>query len=138
MHPERVTEYPDADDLPGDLRERVREWDQVTDNDAPRLYWSSLSTAPGTKLLGHPRWYQGPRWPACECGRRMRHLATISSEELNVGRRWRPYDDGEDPPSASPRNYAPHGILIGDVGDMYLFTCDACPDRPLRGDTQFG
>jgi hypothetical protein len=137
VHPERVTEYPDADDLPGELRERVREWDQVADNDAPHLYWSSLSTAPGTKLLGHPRWYQGPRWPACECGRRMRHLATISSEELRAGR-WLPDDDGEDPPSAFPRNYAPHGILIGDVGDMYLFTCDACPDRPLRIDIQSG
>jgi hypothetical protein len=135
VHPERVTEYPDTEDLPGDLRERVRKWDQVADDDAPQLYWSSLSTAPGTKLLGHPRWYQGPQWPACECGRRMRHLATISSEEFRPGR-WLPDDDGEDPPSAFPRNFAPHGILIGDVGDMYLFTCDACPDRPLRIDTQ--
>jgi hypothetical protein len=138
LHPEPVTEYPDTQDLPPALRGRVEEWDRRDDDDAPHLYWSSLSTAPGTKLLGHPRWYQGPRWPACECGRRMRHLATISSEELGAGRRWLPDDDGEDPPSAFPRNYAPHGILIGDVGDMYLFTCDACPDRPLRIDTQFG
>ncbi len=35
--PERVTEYPDADDLPGDLRKR----DQVADDDAPHLHWSS-------------------------------------------------------------------------------------------------
>jgi hypothetical protein len=139
VHPERVTEYPDADDLPEELGERVREWDQAADDDAPPLYWSALSTAPGTKLLGHPRWYQYPLWPDCACGRRMRHLATISSEELfHAGRRWQPDDDGEDPPSATPRNYAPHGILIGDVGDMYLFTCDACPDRPLRTDTQYG
>lgn len=138
VHPERVTEYPDTADLPEELEARVREWHLTMDDEAPHLYWSSLSTAPGTKLLGYPRWYHGPRWPVCECGRRMRHLVTISSEEFGVGRRWHPDDGGEDPPSAFPRNYAPHGILIGDVGDMYMFTCVACPDRPLAVNTQFG
>jgi hypothetical protein len=132
VHPERVTEYPDADDLPGDLRQRVLEWDRAMGDDAPRLYWSALSTAPGTKLLGHPRWYQGPWWPDCACGRRMRHLATIASVmEFSDERRWQPDDDGADPPSTFPRNEAPHGIYFVRAGDMYLFTCDACPDRPL-------
>ena len=138
VHPERVTEYPHTEDLPEELRARVREWDETEADDAPHLYWSTLSTAPGSKLLGYPRWYQGPRWPICECGRRMRHLVTISSLELGQGHRWQPHDGGEDPPSAFPRNYSPHGILIGDVGDMYLFTCDACPDRPLAVDSQYG
>lgn len=138
VHPERVTEYPDAEDLPEQLRALVRDWDQTEDDDAPHLYWSSLSVAPGSKLLGHPRWYQAPRWPVCDCGHRMRHLATISGEEFSQGRRWQPDNDGEAPPSAFQRNYAPHGILIGDIGDMYLFTCDACPDRPLAVSNQYG
>ncbi|MCL2585233.1 MAG: hypothetical protein FWE35_22550 [Streptosporangiales bacterium] len=137
VHPERVIEYPDAGDLPRDLRDRVQEWDRVLEDDAPHLYWSSLSVAPGSKLLGHPRWYQEPRWPVCGCGRRMRHLVTISSEEFGA-RRWRPDDDGEEPPSAFARNFAPHGIMIGDVGDMYLFTCESCPGRPLAVETQSG
>jgi len=68
----------------------------------------------------------------------MRHLAAISSVEVGQGRRWQPDDGGEEPPSAFPRHYAPHGMMFGDVGDMYLFTCNACPHRPLAVDIQSG
>jgi hypothetical protein len=135
LHPEPVTEYPDSEDLPDALGERVEQWDRGDDDDAPHLYWSSLSTAPGTKALGYPRWAQGPRPPECEqCGQVMTHLLTIASEETGHQDRWQPDDDL---PEQFPRNFAPHGILIGDVGSMYLFTCTTCPDRPLGVSTQF-
>jgi hypothetical protein len=31
---------------------------------------------------------------------------------------------------------APHCLMLGDVGSMYLFTCPSCPDRRLAGVTQ--
>jgi len=135
LHPEPVTEYPDTEDLPAGLCERVEKWDQSEDDDAPQLYWSALSTAPGTKAVGYPRWVQGPRPPECgHCGQVMTHLVTLASEETAGHDRWQP-DDGL--PQEFPRNFAPHGIKIGDVGSMYLFTCTTCPDRPLGVSTQF-
>jgi hypothetical protein len=122
--PERVTEYPYPYDLPDALRDRLQGWDAGQDIDRP--YRRLLSTAPGTKLLGHPNWIQGPRWPVCVCGRRMTHLVTIASAEYGSGR-W------NDVPTGS----SPHGIMIGDVGDMYLFTCIARSHRPLDGDVQW-
>ena len=135
LHPEPVTEYPDSEDLPAGLCERVEGWDQREDDDAPHLYWSALSTAPGTKAVGYPRWVQGPRPPECgQCGRVMTHLVTMASEETTGHDRWQP-DDGL--PEEFPRNFAPHGVKIGDIGSMYLFTCTTCPDRPLGVNTQF-
>jgi hypothetical protein len=32
--------------------------------------------------------------------------------------------------------WAPHGIMLGDVGSPYLFTCTGCADRPLAGTMQ--
>lgn len=135
LHPERVTEYPAYGDLPGGLREQVEEWDRVRDagEDVPRPYWSSLSTAPGAKALGYPRWIQEPRWPLCaDCGERMTHLVTLSTVEFEQGR-WYPDDE---PSSSFARNYAPHGLYIGRLGDMYVFICTTCPHLPLGTNIQ--
>lgn len=135
LHPEPITEYPDIADLPGDLRERVQRWDAEHDS----LYWAALSTAPGTKTGGHPRWIQDPEWPTCDCGARMEHLLTIASKEFASADRWLPVEDATDPSITGPKFvidrdcWAPHGIILGDVGSMYLFTCTNCPDRPLAG-----
>ena len=145
LYPERVTEYPDLEDLPEDLRERVGEWDEERagedENGDPIAgpYYANLSTAPGTKALGWPRWIQYPRPPDCEgCGQTMTHLATIASQESEnfengAGTRWK----AADLPGRFPRNVAPHGLMIGDVGSMYLFTCTRCPDRPLGVNVQY-
>lgn len=145
LYPEPVTECPDLDDLPEDLRERVSEWeDEQVGKDEngdpfPGPYWTDLSTAPGTKALGWPRWIQGPRPPDCEgCGQTMTHLATVASMESEnfdngAGTRWK----AADLPAQFPRNFAPHGLMIGDVGSMYLFTCTRCPNRSLGVNVQY-
>lgn len=126
LFPERVTEYPDVHDLPDTLRDRVEAWDAEQDTDRP--YQHSLSTAPGTKLLGHPDWIQGPRWPVCVCGRRMTHLVTIASRgDYGWGDRWDPV----------PTESSPHGIELYRSGAMYLFTCTARNHRPLEGVVQW-
>ena len=146
LHPERVTEYPHPDDLPEDLRERIEEWDEEqagqdeNEDPFPGPYETDLSTAPGTKALGWPSWIQVPQRPDCVgCGQPMTHLATISSEESEnwengAGTRWQ----AADLPDRFFRNHAPHGLMIGDMGSMYLFTCTRCPDRPLGSSVQFG
>ena len=148
LHPERIVEYPHSEwpyhsDLPDALAEQLHRWDQQPD--VPYSYWNALSTAPGTKVGGHPRWVQGPWWPQCRCGLRMQHLLTIASDEFEIatlGRRWLPLEDRDDPTITGRRLtidrdcWAPHGIMLGDVGSLYLFTCTACAERPLAGTMQ--
>jgi hypothetical protein len=142
LHPERVVEYPHMWDLPGDLRERVERWDRDHDS----AYWKDLSTAPGTKVGGHPRWIQDPQRPTCDCGTGMEHLLTIASDEPTgtgtAPSRWPPVEDPDDRVATRQKLmtdrdcWAPHGLMLGDVGSMYLFTCTRCPDRPLAGTMQ--
>jgi hypothetical protein len=103
LNPEPVTEYPscshypDYSDLPEPLRPRVERWDDLTAG----LYTEVLSTAPGTKAGGHPKWIQEADWPVCGCGRRMDHLLTIASAEWGDRMRWIPPKTGTRP---SPAN----------------------------------
>lgn len=129
LDPERVTEYPSWD-LPEDLRRSVA--DRLGDD-----YETGLAVAPGTKAGGYPGWCQPPDWPACDCGRVMDHLLTVASLEFDNARdrRWVPLEDRPVPAvpegaawySAAEQN--PAGLMIGDVGGMYLFVCTSCPER---------
>ncbi|WP_323178623.1 DUF1963 domain-containing protein [Streptomyces sp. NBC_01381] len=152
LHPERVVEYPswDLDDeVAEELEEAFEEMeDRAEEDGSPCAYWSHLSVAPGIKVGGYPSWTQDPYWPTCPgpCGQRMRHLVTIKSAEFDGAswRRWVPVEDrsgaGEDGWSVFALPYeernalqcAP-GIMLGDMGGMYLFVCaHGCPDMPFR------
>jgi hypothetical protein len=56
--------------------------------------------------------------------------------------RWLPAEDRDDPKITGQRLlldrdcWAPHGLMLGDVGSLYLFTCTAHADRPLAGTMQ--
>jgi hypothetical protein len=73
----------------------------------------------------------------------MEHLFTVASDEFGPQGRWLPWEDRQDPKIISKRrsivaraSWAPHGLMLGDVGSLYLFTCTACANRPLAGTTQ--
>jgi len=148
LFPESVIEYPDPCpvpaehphlcNLPVELAERIQRWDEQHED----LYWAALSAAPGTKVGANPRWIQAPQWPVCGCGRQMDHLLTIASDEFGPLGRWLPLEDWDDPRITKPRRimdreaWAPHGIMLGDVGSLYLFTCTVDAERPLDGTMQ--
>lgn len=87
----------------------------------------------------------------CDCGRRMTHLLTIGRDEFGNRMRWIPVEDRDEAsfaeeryeasftqarPAISRDTLAPHGISLGDIGSMYLFTCTTCGHRPLDGRMQ--
>ena len=97
LHPERIVEFPHAEqpslsDPPNAVEKRVRRWQERHD----WLYWAALSTTPGTKVGGHPRWIQSPQWPVCGCGQRMQQLLTIASDEFGPKGCWLPVEDHDD------------------------------------------
>ncbi|MEN3610693.1 hypothetical protein AAH979_14195 [Plantactinospora sp. ZYX-F-223] len=141
VDPERVVEYP-SHDLP---REVWRQIDDAVRRVAEQTGWQyeyDLSEASGTKVGGYPGWTQSPDWPVCGCGTGMTHLLTIASWEFSRGdeKRWIPvedrpamagwsFDGDDDHPWRAVQN--PAGIMLGDVGGIYLFVCPSCPERPF-------
>lgn len=141
VSPESVLEYPNVD-----IPDRHTVWAE-----AKRLktetgwdFHSDLTVAPGIKTGGFPGWTQDPQWPDCTCGATMEHLMTIASWEFNgLGPgRWLPLEERHlatslDGVSWQQRSEVlrparePAGIMLGDVGGIYLFYCPVCPDRPI-------
>ncbi|UKD56756.1 hypothetical protein L3Q65_08560 [Amycolatopsis sp. FU40] len=172
--PERVTEYPHADDLPSaELRARIAEWEKGTE----WTYYEHLSAAPGSKVGGWISWVQYPHWPECGRGHRMDHLLTVSSTESGGWQSWMPLEEqatttfvkqvwyqlvdggssgttigldeefdatemtywGAVAPETVRERVVPEDrsgsgrldLMLGDVGDVYVFVCAVCPDRPV-------
>lgn len=144
LHPERVTEYPDGNELPEALSGILQQWEAENENES--IYFSELSTAPGTKLGGYPHWIQGSWIPDCDCGHAMEHLLTIASLDF-FGREWLRWCPIEDIQATSMSIeelqvkyrylYALQsadrstGIMLGDAGELYVFICRRCRDWPI-------
>jgi Domain of unknown function (DUF1963) len=140
LDPERVVEYPSWD-LPDDA---IEDQDEVLDDIEHAtgwIYWSHLSVAPGVKVGGYPGWTQDPSWPPCpRCRRQMNHLLTIESAEFD-GESWRTWLPIEDTPTTGSvldlpyevrtKIQRPHGLMLGDMGGIYLFICQSCPGTPF-------
>jgi hypothetical protein len=130
FHPERITEYPSAFELTDEESEALEQWEQWRGRGST-LYQYELSSAPGFKIGGYVDWCQDPEVPVCECGSAMEHLLTIDSAEFDGGsfKRWCPIEDRHvwtaDYFVREPVQ-CPAGIMLGDMGGMYIFVCRNC------------
>ncbi|MFI7273875.1 DUF1963 domain-containing protein [Streptomyces sp. NPDC049879] len=135
VHPERVTEYPSWD-IPKNLRDVLRDRMEAMERSSGFLFHYHLADAPGIKLGGYPGWTQDPVWPDCpDCGRRMDHLLTVASREYDGEsiRTWLPVEDRREVDGrqrASEEASTGAGMMLGDVGGVYIFECRTCPARP--------
>lgn len=97
--------------------------DAEPSENAAHAYHVLLSAAPGTKLGGYPSWIQDPDYPSCpECAETMEHYLTIASAEWDgaSGQRWKPVESDD-------RHNADAGIMVNDVGSLYVFVCKRHP-----------
>ncbi len=124
VSPERIREYPDGFELPGDLWKQVDVWSDAHGYNYP----AQLSPAPGTKVGGWLCWSDAAKTPYCAGGHLMSVLVVVASVEYSredSERMWRPV---EEPPGGGRTDaYLP----FGDNGELAVFVCDACPDRPI-------
>jgi hypothetical protein len=124
---------PTALELLGEDEDILKEnWE---DGDGSGVYSYLLSSAPGTKVGGYVSWIQDPEVPTCRCGNLMEHLLTIDSAEFDGGNnnRWCPIED-EHVWTADWREIeavqAAAGLVLGDMGSVYIFVCRNC--QPWR------
>jgi Domain of unknown function (DUF1963) len=133
LHPERVVEYPDISELPESLREAIHAWEETQGGP---IYQYLLSTAPGTKIGGHPNWFQDPEPQECDAGHAMDHLLTISDVEFDGGSwpRWLAVEEADAWNGPTDRRLAVQGAIAVELGmgSVYVFTCRACRDLPIR------
>lgn len=124
LHPEQVLEYQYGDLLPGDLGQRIGEWEQQSG----LSYQYDLSIADGWKAGGWASWSLTDPYPVTcdDCGRDMELLLTVASSEWDGEGSWRPIEEDRDGPSA----HEPTRVSMGRGYRMYVFTCPASFEHP--------
>jgi hypothetical protein len=76
----------------------------------------------GTKSGGHPSFQQGYNYPICNCGKTKEFFFQLSSEDLE--------DGVESPPHWTM--WSAHGIMIGDLGNIYFYVCKLCGEKSIE------
>lgn len=153
LSPECVVEYPSARSLELSKLEEIAGWlnQHATEDmeaigiepDVPgdsQNYQYHFSVAQGTKVGGYVAWIQDDVHPECTCGRRMDHLVTVASAEFDGAyERWLPMDERAvwgGPYEERRRVQSAAGLMIGDMGSLYVFVCRSCPGWPIWSITQ--
>jgi hypothetical protein len=147
--PEPFVDFPDYFALDDQARSHLNRWrpsgpwpeDDFLSVGA-QCYRDEIAAAPGAKLFGHPAWLQGPaEYDGFRCpqGHEMPFLLQVDTVEFESGplSRWCPLEDQAAQAALQNRVWdseilCPAGIMIADVGRLYLFVCDRCPGRPIR------
>lgn len=119
LKPEKTFDFPtyygytDAD--LGKLSKRIQ--DDLADDRFNRYI-----TKPYTKLGGYPKFIQDFVFVKCKCGRIKDLLFQLSSR-----------DSGQDGVEyENPGNWSSHGIMIGDLGNIYYFICKHCGEKSIE------
>ena len=100
--PYKTKDLPKYDDLADDILEYINE---KLDDDVSYEFETCFIQYTGTKIGGYPSFTQGTHFPVCSsCGKEKELFFQLGSD-----------DDGSS-----------HGIMIGDVGNIYYFVCKDC------------
>ena len=144
LHPEPVLEFPSPYELSEELIKKISACPELrraaqdlrretkTEWDASYAYQCLWSVAVGTKVGGYVHWVQDAAIPKCSaCGNSMAHVLTIASAEFDGATRDRrcPIEDREcwqaDYETRKSAQRA-SGLMLGDMGYVYIFTCNRC------------
>jgi hypothetical protein len=138
LYPHKVTELPGLDYRNyEEVSKRVVDWLKKSDeyefpkNDvAPTDYeglYRFVGPASGTKVMGYANWIQDTEIPSCDsCSEPMTLMLTMASAEWENGNLLRPKEFGVNVP------YNTTGLMLGDVGNVYIFICAKCKERPVK------
>ena len=90
--------------------------------DLAELFMSKYSAIQRSKFGGYPSYTQSPNYPVCTCGKTKEFFFQLSSED--------PEDGGEQLPA--PDKWNAHGLMIGDVGNIYYYVCKSCGPNTIE------
>lgn len=112
-------DFPNYDDFEGDdfsdIAERYNE-------DLSEAFMEEYTAVQGSKFGGYPSYTQPPDYPVCSCGKTKEFFFQLSSEDI---------EDGV-PKPPPPDKWSAHGIMIGDVGNIYYYVCKSCGPQTIE------
>lgn len=91
-------------------------------NDLAELLMDNYSSISNSKFGGYPSFTQSPSYPICICGKTKEFFFQLSSEDR---------EDGVDKPPP-PDKWSAHGIMIGDLGNIYFYVCKPCGQKTIE------
>lgn len=129
FRPARIDDYPELQEL----------WELIDPEKHPDLAelsqqlsdsgnWSKLkkqldeletvmTAKKGCKIGGYPSWQQSVQHQQCDCGMKMDFFFQLASQEPNHARR--------------KKSWSEHGLMIGDLGNIYFFICSKCGPQSI-------
>jgi hypothetical protein len=113
LKPIESEDFPNYDDYEGNDFVIIEE---KFGNKLSEFFMDKYSAIQKTKFGGYPSYTQSPNYPICSCGKTKEFFFQLSSEDIEDG-------IGYPPPSDK---WSPHGIMIGDVGNIYFYVCKTC------------
>ncbi|MES2701672.1 MAG: DUF1963 domain-containing protein [Bacteroidota bacterium] len=110
LRSQNVLDYPIYDDYPNDEYTKI----EIKYGDTFGEYFmENFSAKEGTKIGGYPAYTQSPVHPLCTCGKMKTFFFQLSSCDIEEGVNYPP----------PPDQWSAHGIMIGDVGNIYFYVC---------------
>lgn len=119
LKPTLVYDYPKYADFEGNdfVALEKKFGDEFAD-----LFTAKFTAHPNTKFGGYPSYTQAPVYPTCSCGKTKEFFFQLSSEDIEDGIEYPPPHD----------KWSPHGIMIGDVGNIYFYVCKSCGSKTIE------
>ena len=77
-----------------------------------------------TKIMGYPSFTQNPFYPTCTCGKEKEFFFQLSSEDNDGNEHSKDFSDND--------YWSHHGIMIGDVGNIYYYVCKDCGEQTIE------
>jgi len=111
LHPQKANDYPYYEDFDN----VINELEQKHGEQFSEAFMDRYSAIHKTKSGGYPSFTQNSHYPACSCGKPKDFFFQLSSDDTTDG-----------PKSANGDDWSPHGIMIGDVGNIYFYVCRDC------------
>ncbi|WP_222871997.1 hypothetical protein, partial [Nonomuraea sp. PA05] len=134
LHLERVTEYPDPEELPGHVQTALNAWEDSSEHS----YQYLLSIAPGCKIGGWESWHVTDMYelPCDVCGTETEPLLKLASSEWDGGSesRWRPLEERhlEWGTPECEETLEPTTLQLGRHAALTIFLCPRSAEHGYR------
>lgn len=119
LKPTITLDFPNYDDCEDDIYGSIED---KFGKELLELFEEKYSAIPNTKLGGYPSFTQSLFYPTCSCGKEKEFFFQLASEDP---------EDGA-VKGAEPYKWSAHGIMIGDVGNIYYYVCKPCGQHTIE------
>jgi len=116
--PMLADDFPNFDDFEDDDFNAI---EKKYGSEYAEIFMDQCFSLQRTKFGGYPSYTQSPVYPTCACGNTKDFFFQLSSEDHEEGQGY-----------SSSGQWSSHGIMIGDVGNIYYYICKACGPESIE------